>query len=91
MNPRRIDILARDNATQDYILLEIKRAEASLEAIEQLLGYMLGLSKREEYSQNQMYGVLIVERIPNEVLKEAKEALISTFEIDYPITFHGLS
>lgn len=88
MNPRRIDILARDNRTNDYIVIEIKRAEASLEAIEQLLGYVGGLSEREGYSHNQIYGALIAERIPDAVAKEARDVNISTFEIEYPFTFH---
>lgn len=91
MNPRRIDVLAKDVLTEDYYLIEIKRAEAGLEAIKQIEGYIHGLSNRLEYANSGLHGVLIAERIPHVVVKEARAAGITTFEIDYPFTFRELT
>ena len=90
-NPRRIDILARDRDSNDYIVLEIKRAEAKVVAIDQLIGYTYGLSKRDEYSHSEISGVLVAERKPPEVAESAQSANIATCEIDYPFTFRKIT
>ena len=83
-NPRRVDILARDIETGDYLVIEIKRAEAQSDAIDQLQGYIEGLAKRAEYGESTLRGILIAERVSPAVTKEARAAGIAAYEIEHP-------
>ncbi|MDD9998324.1 MAG: endonuclease NucS [Rhodospirillaceae bacterium] len=86
-NPRRVDILARNIVTDELIVIEIKRAEASLNAIDQLQSYIEGLQRRAEYGDTRLRGVLVAERIPPAVNDKARAAGITTYEIAYPFVF----
>ena len=43
LTSRRIDILARDRLTGDWLIVELKRAEASVAAVRQVEDYLLAL------------------------------------------------
>ena len=86
-NSRRIDILARDEKSNDWIVIELKRAEASLDALAQVQDYVLSLAKIEGYSEGGVIGVLIAERVPNIVRIAAQEAGIAAYEIQFPFKF----
>ena len=90
-NPRRIDILARDDQSGDYIVIEVKRAEVQLDAIVQLKDYVGGLSGRENFSGTDLHAVLVAERIPPKVIAAAEAAGIAAYEIAYPLTFRRLA
>ena len=86
-NPRRVDILAMDTQSGDFLVIEIKRAEARADAIDQLLRYIEAMSRREEYREKRLNGVLIAERIPSAVNEKARAARITAYEIEYPFSF----
>ena len=90
-NPRRIDILARDDQSGDYIVIEVKRAGAQLAAIVQLQDYVGGLSNRDDFSGTDLHAVLVAERIPPTVIAAAEAAGIAAYEIAYPLTFRRLA
>ena len=86
-NPRRVDILARDIETGDYLVIELKRAEAQSDAIDQLQGYITGMERRAEYGESTLRGILIAERVSPTVTEEARAAGITVYEIEHPFAF----
>lgn len=86
-NPRRVDILAKDTQSGDLLIIEIKRAEAQLDAIDQLRSYMEGMKRHSEYGETRLRGILVAERIPPTVNEHARAAGITTYEIERPFAF----
>ena len=87
-NPRRVDILARDIETGDYLVIEIKRAEAQSDAIDQLQSYIEGMERRAEFGESTLRGILVAERVSPAVTEEARAAGITAYEIEHPFAFH---
>ena len=90
-NPRRVDILAREHKSGHYLVIEVKRAEATSAAIAQLGHYLKGLSRREDYSDSSLRGILVAERIPARVIAEAEAAGVAAYEVEYPLTFRKMT
>lgn len=86
-NPRRIDLLAHDPMTRHLLIIEIKRAEAHMAALDQVRSYVASLSTRPEYAGHTISGVLIAERVPEHLRTAARDAGIVTFEIAWPRQF----
>ena len=83
-NPRRIDLLCKDQNSGDHLVIEIKRAEANLDAVSQIKDYVHALRGREEFRGVSVTGALVAERIPLAVRQEAKRCEFSAYEISYP-------
>ena len=90
-NPRRIDILGRNADTGDWLIVELKRAEADVEAIRQLRGYLAALEQRDDFRGGELLGVLVAERIPDAVKDAARNTGIVVYEISHPLTFHRVA
>lgn len=88
LTSRRIDILARGRKTKDWLVIELKRAEASLDAICQLDGYLETLACKDGFSENPSLGALVAERIPDHVRREAAARGIMAFEATWPADFN---
>ncbi len=86
LTSRRIDILARDRSTGDWLIIELKRAEARPEAVEQVADYLLALGKRDDFANGELKGVLVAERIPPSVRSLAENEGITAYEIRWPMT-----
>ena len=91
LNSRRIDILARDPATSDTLVIEIKRAEANLDALQQVMDYLLALGQKDAFAFGRLDGVLVAERIPKAVLNAALRNGIAVYEIDWPSTLRQVA
>lgn len=85
LTSRRIDILARDRATGDWLIVELKRAEAKVEAVRQVEDYLLALGRRDDFAAGRLEGVLIAERIPPSVSSAAASSGIATYEVRWPL------
>lgn len=85
LNSRRIDILARHRTTGDWLVIELKRAEAKIEAVHQVSDYLLMLGSRDDFALGRLDGVLIAERVPSSVRKAASDANITSYEIHWPL------
>lgn len=85
LTSRRIDILARDRSTGDWLIIELKRAEARPEAVEQVVDYLLALGRRDDFAHGQLDGILVAERIPPSVRSLAETEGIAAFEIGWPM------
>jgi len=85
LTSRRIDILARDRITGDWLVIELKRAEGKIEAVHQVEDYLLALGRRDDFVLGKLEGVLIAERIPPTVRKVAWDANIATYEVHWPL------
>jgi RecB family endonuclease NucS len=85
---RRIDILAKDRISGDWLVIELKRAEANVEAVHQVENYLLALGRRDDFALGRIDGVLIAERISKEAKAAALNAAITTYEIRWPATLH---
>lgn len=85
LNSRRIDILARDRVTGDWLVIELKRAEAKIEAVHQVEDYLLALGRLDDFALGKLDGVLIAERIPHVVRKAASDASVTAYEIHWPL------
>ena len=88
LTSRRIDILARGRRTKDWLVIELKRAEASLDAIRQLDGYLETLACKDGFSDHPSVGALVAERIPDHVRREAAARGIMAFEATWPADFN---
>lgn len=82
---RRIDILARERATGDWLVVELKRAEASVAAVRQVADYVLALGRRDDFAHARLDGVLIAERIPSTVREVAEREGVALYEIRWPM------
>ena len=67
-NSRRIDILAKNPLTGDWLVIEVKRAEAKVDAIDQIEDYISALRHHEDFLHGKIYGALVSERIPDDVI-----------------------
>lgn len=85
LTSRRIDILARDRLTGDWLVIELKRAEAKADAVHQVTDYLRALGKQDRFAHGRLDGVLVAERIPAIVRQLAKEEAISAYEITWPL------
>lgn len=63
LNSRRIDILARDRRSGDWLIVELKRAEASIAVVNQVAGYLSALGRRDDFAHGRLDGVLVAERV----------------------------
>jgi len=88
LTSRRIDILARDRSNGNWLIIELKRAEASLAAVRQVTSYLLALSRRDDFAHHQLKGVLVAERVSDIVISAAEEEDVDVYEIHWPLTFH---
>jgi hypothetical protein len=84
LNSRRIDILAKDPRSGDWLVIEIKRAAANLDAVRQVEEYLLALGQKDVFAFGRLGGALIAERIPEIVREAALQAGIIAYEIDWP-------
>lgn len=85
LTSRRIDILARDRVTGDWLVIELKRAEAHPSAVQQVESYLVALGRRDEFAHGRLDGVLVAERLPQGVSEKAQPAGIAGYEIAWPV------
>ena len=93
LNSRRIDVLARVPQSDDWLVIEIKRAEANLDAVRQVEEYLLALGQKDEFAlgKRKLEGVLIAERISVAVRDAALRAGIAAYEITWPATLRRIA
>lgn len=84
LTSRRIDILARDRISGDWLVIELKRAEAKINAVHQVEDYLLALGRRDDFAFGRIDGVLVAERIPEQTRAAASSANIATYEVRWP-------
>ncbi|SFU18961.1 endonuclease NucS domain-containing protein [Sedimentitalea nanhaiensis] len=85
LTSRRIDILARDRVTGDWLIIELKRAEAKPEAVRQVADYLLALGKQDKFAHGRLDGVLVAERISSAVRTLAKVEGVAAYEVSWPL------
>lgn len=85
LTSRRIDILAQDRLNGDWLVIELKRAEAKPESVHQVVDYLLALGRRDEFVGGRLTGVLVAERIPPSVRSLAQSENVGTYEISWPL------
>ena len=85
LTSRRIDILARDRMTGDWLIIELKRAEAKPEAVRQVADYLLALGKQDKFAHGRLDGVLVAERITSAVRTLAKVEGVAAYEVSWPL------
>ncbi|MFD0980433.1 endonuclease NucS domain-containing protein [Tropicimonas aquimaris] len=85
LNSRRIDILARDRQTGDWLVIELKRAEASVDAVQQVSQYLRALGQRDDFADGGLTGLLVAERAPTAVRDEAVNEGILVYEARWPL------
>lgn len=90
-NPRRIDILAREGDAGDWLVIEIKRAEANVEAVRQIQSYLTALAFRDDPLPGLIRGALVAERIPEVVRAAAAQAEIAAYEVTFPLTLRQVA
>jgi hypothetical protein len=90
-NPRRIDILARQGVSGPWLVIEVKRAEARVSAVQQIREYLTALAFRDDPLPGAIQGILVAERIPDPVRYAAREADIPAYEISFPLTLRRVA
>lgn len=91
LTSRRIDILAQNPQNGDWLVIELKRAEAKVDAVRQVEDYLLSLGRRDDFAAEQLKGALVAERIPTNVRTVARNAGISAYEIDWPLSLRRVA
>ena len=84
LTSRRIDILSQQASTQDWLIIELKRAEASHAAVFQVADYLRALGRKDEFNGGRLEGCLIAERIPDTVAGACRAEGIRAYEIAWP-------
>jgi hypothetical protein len=82
---RRIDILARHRATGDLLILELKRAEATPDAVRQAASYRHALAQRPDLAPGRLSCALIAERFPPTVRTLAATQSVALWQISWPM------
>lgn len=82
---RRIDILARDRVSGDWLIVELKRAEATPDAVLQTSDYLLALAQRDDFAHGRLEAVLIAERFSQRVLDLADDEGVDLWRIEWPL------
>lgn len=91
LTSRRIDILARSPGSRNYLIVEIKRAEAPLETIDQLKGYIHTVAARPDLRAKAVRGAIVAERVPPQLRRSAKAEGIMAYEIKFPFSFERVA
>ena len=84
LTSRRIDILARDRLSGDWLVIELKRAEANTPAVAQVADYVLALGRRDDFATGILRAVLIAERFSPEVRRAAERECVDLYEARWP-------
>lgn len=90
LTSRRIDILARDRTNGNWLVMELKRAEASVAAVHQVVGYLGALARRDGFVHGRLQGVLVAERFSQPVRTAAEAENIAIYEAQWPHTFRRM-
>lgn len=85
LTSRRIDILSQHPSTQDWLIIELKRAEAAPAAVAQVADYLLALGRKDEFNGGRLEGCLIAERISDPVASACRAEGIRAYEISWPL------
>ncbi|OOY24887.1 hypothetical protein BMI91_00065 [Thioclava sediminum] len=85
-NSRRIDILARHRKNGDWLVVELKRAEATPDAVGQAADYLRALAQRDEFNHGRLEAVVIAERFQKSARKLAEVEGIDLYQIGWPAT-----
>jgi hypothetical protein len=91
LTSRRIDILARDRRSGDWLVIELKRAEASIAAVHQVSEYLLALGRRDDFAHGKLDGVLVAERASSFVREVATNEGISVYEASWPFSLQQVA
>lgn len=88
---RRIDVLARARVShgiaKDTLIIELKRGEANLAAVEQVASYARDLGRRDEFAHGRIDPVLVAERIPPNLHALAISEGVAAYEVRWPMEF----
>ncbi|MFC4352298.1 endonuclease NucS domain-containing protein [Fodinicurvata halophila] len=91
VNPRRIDVLARDMASGDWLVIEVKRAEAKIAAVQQIEDYLGTIGRRDDFAYGKLTGALVAERVPPAVRHYAASQGIEAYEASYPFALRQVA
>jgi hypothetical protein len=85
LTSRRIDVLCRHRSTRDWLIIELKRAEANESAVSQVTGYLRALGRRDEFGYDRLEGCLVAERLSERVLHSCAAEGIRAYELSWPL------
>jgi len=88
---RRIDILARDRQTGDWLIIELKRAEASTEAVHQVTSYRMALAQRDDFAFGRLDCALVAERSSLSAREVTGSEGVAVYEAEWPLTFRRVA
>ncbi|QNL18863.1 DUF91 domain-containing protein [Hyphobacterium sp. CCMP332] len=90
LTSRRIDILARHPTNGDWLVIELKRAEASDAAVRQVVDYLRALGQQDQFAVGALQGVLVGERISANAQTLALSEGVAAFELSWPFHFNRI-
>jgi len=82
---QHFDILARDRVSGDWLIIELKRAKATPDAVLQTTDYLLALTQRDDFVHGRLEAVLIAERFPQLVRDLADDEGVELWRIEWPL------
>ncbi|WP_394198549.1 endonuclease NucS domain-containing protein [Litoreibacter albidus] len=91
LTSRRIDILARDRQTGDWLIIELKRAEASTEAVHQVTSYRMALALRDDFACGRLDCALVAERSSPCARELAGSEGVAVYEAEWPLTLRRVA
>ena len=88
LTSRRIDILAQNPSNGDWLVIELKRAEASKAAVDQVVDYLQALARQDRFALGALNGVLLAERISASAKVQATSEAVAAYELAWPFQFN---
>lgn len=86
LTSRRIDILCRHRLSRDWLVIELKRAEANEAAVAQVAGYLRSLGQKDDFSFDRVEGCLIAERLSERTVSSCAVEGIRAYEVSWPLS-----
>ncbi len=90
-NARRIDILAEHPITDEVLIVELKRAQASKDAVDQVLGYSRELGNQPDFVGRTLCRVFVAERVSDEVKDYARKHGVRAYEVSWPLALNRVA
>ena len=87
LTSRRIDILAQNPTNGDWLVIELKRAEAAESAVDQVSDYLRALARQDHFAHGALRGTLCAERISSRAKERAEAERVSAYELNWPFEF----
>lgn len=83
--------MARDRQTGDWLIIELKRAEAPIEAVHQVTGYRMALELRDDFAFGRLDCAPVAERSSPAAREFAGSEGVAVYEAEWLLTLRRVA